>query len=202
MASLSEVNQQVAKCQLCALAGTRNLAVPGEGDENALIVFIGEAPGYYEDRQGRPFVGAAGQFLDQLLASINLERSRVYITNIIKCRPPNNRDPLPGEVQACRGWLEQQLALIKPRVIVTLGRHSMARFMPDKTIGRVHGTVISQNGVVYCPMYHPAAALHQQSLRATIEADFLKLPAILQELDKPAEPLAAAEVEPTQLNLF
>ncbi|MCP4624457.1 MAG: uracil-DNA glycosylase, partial [bacterium] len=159
----------------------RTKVVPGEGAENAEVVFIGEAPGFYEDQQGRPFVGAAGKFLDELLASIDLDRNKVYICNVIKCRPPNNRDPLPQEVESCRKWLDRQIEIISPKVIVTLGRHSMGRFFGGTSIGKIHGTAQRIDGRLFFAMYHPAAALHQQSLRKTIEADILKLPGILAE---------------------
>ena len=118
MTTLADLNQEISHCQDCELAQTRNKVVPGEGAENAKIVFIGEAPGYYEDQQGRPFVGAAGKFLDELLASIDLDRTKVYICNVIKCRPPNNRDPLPQEIESCRKWLDRQIEIISPKVIV------------------------------------------------------------------------------------
>jgi DNA polymerase len=162
-------------------------------------MFIGEGPGFHEDQQGRPFVGAAGQFLESLLTSIGLKREQVYITNVVKHRPPGNRDPLPGEIEACRQWLDEQIAAIKPRIIVTLGRHSMERYFPGKTISRVHGTSYRKDGVIYFAMYHPAAALHQQNLRQSIEADMQKIPALLAEIaaeDKPPKS------EPQQLNLF
>jgi DNA polymerase len=161
-------------------------------------MFIGEAPGWHEDQQGRPFVGQAGQYLDELLKSINIRRSSVFITNIVKCRPPANRDPLPGEVQACRKWLDQQLLTILPKVIVTLGRYSLARFFPGETISKVHGTARRGNGAIYFAMYHPAAALHQQSLRKVIEADILKLPQYLVQAGKVEEKKEITK----QLNLF
>jgi DNA polymerase len=160
-------------------------------------MFIGEAPGWHEDQQGRPFVGPAGQFLDQLLASIGLKRGQVYIANVIKCRPTSNRDPLPTEIQNCNPWLERQIELIQPRVIVTLGRYSMAKFFPGKSISKIHGTAQKRDGVTYFAMYHPAAALHQQRLRQQIEADMLKIPGLLQQTD------AVQVEEPAQqLNLF
>lgn len=174
--------------------------MPGEGAEDAAITFIGEAPGWHEDQQGRPFVGPAGQFLDQLLASIGLKRSQVYICNVLKCRPPGNRDPQPMEIDTCRQWLDRQLHLLRPRMIVTLGRHSMARFFPGQTISRMHGQARREDGLIYFAMYHPAAALHQQKLRETIEADMLKIPALLASADAPkAEP---AEAKPQQLSLL
>lgn len=198
MSNLSELHKQILGCPDCALANSRTRGVPGEGPENAEIMLIGEAPGWHEDQQGRPFVGPAGQYLEELLKSVNLKRSNVFITNIVKCRPPQNRDPLPGEIQACRKHLDQQLLIIHPAVIVTLGRHSLARFFPGETISKVHGTSRKGNSAVYFAMYHPAAALHQQSLRKTIEADILKLPQVLAQLGKGEE----KKESPKQLNLF
>ena len=198
--ALGELAEQIAVCPKCDLAKTRTHAVPGEGNPNADIVFIGEGPGFYEDQQARPFVGPSGKFLDELLASIGLRREDVYICNVVKCRPPNNRDPQPGEISACNPWLDRQLEIIKPRVIVTLGRFSMTRYFPGQSIGRIHGQPRRLDEVTVVPMYHPAAALHQASLRHTIEQDFQKLPALLeqalQESAKPREP------EPSQIQLL
>jgi DNA polymerase len=161
-------------------------------------MFIGEAPGWHEDQQGRPFVGQAGQFLDKLLALINLSREKVYIANVIKCRPTGNRDPLPTEIGNCRPWLDRQIDLIKPKMIVTLGRYSMAMFFPGKTISKIHGTAQKKDNVIYFAMYHPAAALHQQSLRQAIEADMLKIPSLLAE----AENVREEKPPPQQLSMF
>jgi DNA polymerase len=161
-------------------------------------MFIGEAPGWHEDQQGRPFVGAAGQFLEDLLASINMKRTQVYITNVVKHRPPNNREPLPGEIVVCRPWLEKQIETIKPGVVVTLGRYSMAMFFPGKSISKIHGTAQKRDGVIYFAMYHPAAALHQQSLRREIEADMLKIPPLLAE----AQNVSESEPQPEQLKML
>ncbi len=162
------------------------------------MLFIGEAPGWHEDQQGRPFVGPAGQFLDQLLASIGLRREEVYIANVIKCRPPQNRDPLPVEIESCRKWLDRQTETIQPQMIITLGRYSLARYFPTDSIGKAHGKPRKLGGVVFYPMYHPAAALHQGSLRRTIETDMLKIPQILaQDRDLPED-----TVESQQLSLF
>jgi DNA polymerase len=206
--ALAELNAAVNACRACPLGSSRNRAVPGEGPVDAEIMLIGEGPGYYEDQQGRPFVGQAGQFLEQLLASIGLERSDVFIANVIKCRPPANRDPLPEEIGACSGWLSRQLEIVQPRLIVTLGRYSMARFVPGVAIGRVHGQLRRAGDSWVVPMYHPAAALHQGSLRRTIEEDFRKIPAYLEqarrdELERRPQPaLAAAAPEPQQMSLF
>ena len=181
MSALSELNKEIALCQQCEIAKYRNRVVPGEGAEAADIMFIGEAPGWHEDQQGRPFVGPAGKFLDELLASIGLKRAQVYIANVIKCRPQGNRDPLPMEIQNCRVWLERQIEIISPKMIVTLGRYSMAMFFPGKSISKVHGTAQKRDDVLYYAMYHPAAALHQGSLRQEIEADMLKIPTLLTQ---------------------
>jgi DNA polymerase len=199
MSALTDLYQQIALCHKCDIAKLRTKVVPGEGAENAEIMFIGEAPGWHEDQQGRPFVGQAGQFLDRLLASINLNRQQVYIANVIKCRPPDNRDPLPTEIQNCCHWLDSQIEIIKPKMIVTLGRYSMARYFPGKTISKIHGTAVKRDNVIYFAMYHPAAALHQQSLRQDIEADMQKIPKLIAETKNVQE-----EKPPTaqQLNMF
>jgi len=198
MSALSELYQEIALCKQCEIARYRTKVVPGEGAEDADIMFIGEAPGWHEDQQGRPFVGPAGMYLDQLLTSISLKREQVYIANVIKCRPQENRDPLPSEINNCRKWLERQIELIHPRMIVTLGRYSMAMFFPGKSISKIHGTAQKQDDVIYFAMYHPAAALHQQSLRQAIEADMLKIPSLLAQVDNISE----LEQQPQQLNMF
>lgn len=200
MSALSELHEEIRQCQKCELAQYRNRAVPGEGAEDADIMFIGEAPGWHEDQQGRPFVGPAGKFLEELLELINLDRKQVFIANVIKCRPQGNRDPLPQEMIACRPWLESQIELIRPQIIVTLGRYSMALFFPQKSIGKVHGTAERREGIIYYAMYHPAAALHQQSLRETIKNDMLKIPQLIAQ----AKNIPEAEKEPEvkQLNMF
>ena len=211
--ALGRLNAGVNGCHACPLGSQRTRAVPGEGPVDAELMLIGEAPGYYEDQQGRPFVGAAGQFLEQLLASIGYKRSEVFIANVIKCRPPGNRDPLPEEIGSCSHWLAEQQQIISPKVVVTLGRYSLARFLPGTPIGKAHGQgrkIIPPNGsgapLWVVPMYHPAAALHQGSLRATIEADFKKIPSYLEaarrEYRPPEpEPVAAAPAA-EQMKLF
>lgn len=162
-------------------------------------MFIGEAPGFNEDKSGRPFVGAAGQFLNKLLTLAGLQRSDVYITNVVKCRPPNNRDPSPSEIAACRQYLDQQIAILHPTVIVTLGRHSMSRWFPGESISRIHGQPRQADGVTIVPMFHPAAALHQERYRSLIEADFRRLPTILAEAATPStapEPVPASPAPP------
>ncbi|MFC1870245.1 uracil-DNA glycosylase family protein [Chloroflexota bacterium] len=199
VSGLSELCQQILVCPKCeGLVKNRTKVVPGEGAEDASIMFIGEAPGWHEDQQGRPFVGQAGQYLDRLIASINLVRAQVYIANVIKCRPPENRDPLPHEIQNCRPWLERQIELIRPKIIVTLGRYSMALFFPGKSISKIHGTAQKRDNVTYYAMYHPAAALHRQSLRQAIEADMLKIPSLLAEV----ESLPQASQQSQQLSMF
>jgi DNA polymerase len=201
VSALAELYQKIAACRDCEeLARTRTQTVPGEGPEKPQIAFIGEAPGYHEDQQGRPFVGQAGQFLEQLLNSIGLKRSDVYICNVIKCRPPNNRDPLPTEIKNCQKWLDQQLELLFPRMIVTLGRYSLAKFFPGEPISKIHGKARKQDNIIYFAMYHPAAALHQQSLRQTIEADMLKIPPLLAQVEPVEE--VKKEDKPEQLSLF
>ena len=202
MATLDELNAQIAICVKCDIARLRTRTVPGEGNPKAEIMFIGEAPGFNEDQQGRPFVGQAGQFLDHLLTSIELDRTKVFIANVIKCRPPSNRDPLPTEIQNCDPWLEQQIETINPRMIVTLGRYSMQKFFPGKTISRIHGTAVNRNGRLYFAMYHPAAALHQRSLQAAIEEDMRKIPQVLAAALPPAEEEKPKPPEAQQLNLF
>ena len=187
MSALTELCRQMASCHACGLAQQRTQVVPGEGADDAEIVFIGEAPGYNEDRLGRPFVGPAGAFLDELLALVGLSRQSVYVANVVKCRPPANRDPLPGEILACKPWLDRQLDMIAPRVVVTLGRFSLARYLPNESIGKVHGRPRQVDNIVCFPMYHPAAALHQGSLRRTIEEDMQRLPDVLKELKGAAE---------------
>jgi uracil-DNA glycosylase family 4 len=198
MSALSELSKEIAVCRCCDLYKNATHAVPGEGPEDADIMFIGEAPGVNEDQQGRPFVGASGKFLDQLFASIGLSREQVFIANVVKHRPPENREPLPSEIAACKCWLDHQIKIIKPRMIVTLGRHSMARFFPNKTISKIHGTAEERDGVIYFAMYHPAAALHQGNLRGEIEKDMLKIPGLLDEMQEKSQ---AAE-KPQQMSMF
>ncbi|MDP6495549.1 MAG: uracil-DNA glycosylase [Dehalococcoidia bacterium] len=174
-------------CTDCPLSRERNKAVPGEGPENAEIMLIGEAPGFNEDKQGRPFVGAAGHFLEELLALAKLRREDVYITNTVKCRPPNNRDPLPGELSACRKYVDRQIEVLSPKVIVTLGHHSLTSFLPAERISKARGRPRRVSGTTLFPIYHPAAALYQQSLRKVIEEDIMKLPALLEEMSSAQE---------------
>ena len=212
MIELEQIRAEVAGCTRCPLAQGRTKAVPGEGPDGAEILFIGEGPGFHEDRQGRPFVGQAGQLLDELLASIGLRRPDVFITNVVKCRPPGNRDPQPSEITACGDYLDRQIAALRPKIIVTLGRHSMAKFLPGQSISRIHGQPKRVNGVVCLPLYHPAAALHQQALRPVLFEDFKKLPALLDEVrrvqaqaqaEAQAQPVASGgQTQPKQLSMF
>jgi uracil-DNA glycosylase family 4 len=198
MSALAELYKEITRCRNCKLAETRNTVVPGEGPEDASLFFIGEAPGWNEDQQGRPFIGQAGAFLEHLLGLINLTRDQVYIANVIKCRPPENRDPLLSEIQSCQKWLDLQIEIVKPKMIITLGRYSLARYFPGESIGKTHGKARVQDGIIYYPMYHPAAALHQNKLRKTIEMDMLEIPGLLTQTEKTTE--VPAEVQ--QLNLF
>lgn len=176
--------------------------MPGEGTADSGIFFLGEAPGYNEDLQGRPFVGAAGQLLDELLSEIGLDRSKVFITNVVRHRPPENRDPLPEEVSACDVWLRRHLALLKPRVIVTLGRHAMGKFLPGESISRIHGRARKVDGLVIFPVYHPAAALHQPALRGALTGDFAALAQLLATQPVAKEPAAAEKKAVDQMTLF
>ncbi|MBM3166876.1 MAG: uracil-DNA glycosylase [Chloroflexi bacterium] len=198
MTALTDLHEQIKRCQDCDLAKNRTKVVPGEGPDNAALLFIGEAPGWHEDQQGRPFVGPAGQFLEELLSTIGLKRDQVFIANVIKCRPPANRDPLPGEIQSCKKWLDRQIELIQPKVVITLGRYSMARYFPNQSISKIHGKAKKEGELTYYAMYHPAAALHQGSLRKIIEADMLKIPQLLAQANK----LTETETETQQLSLF
>jgi DNA polymerase len=208
--TLLQVAKEIALCEQCALFHSRKQAVPGEGPAEAEIMFIGEGPGFYENEQGRPFVGAAGKFLDDLLAQAGLKRQQVWITNVVKCRPPGNRDPLPEEVATCNEYLDRQISAISPSIIITLGRHSMGKFMPGAKISSVHGQMRKVGERYVVAMFHPAAALHQASLKPAIVADFAKLPQLLEQARKglgrsgtdvdPSKP--ATEEDPKQLSMF
>jgi DNA polymerase len=212
---LEEISAEVQICTKCELCKGTKHGVPGEGSAQAEVLFIGEGPGQREDALGRPFVGPAGQFLNELLASIGLDRSTAYITNVVKHRPPNNRDPLPEEIAACSDYLDRQIAAINPKVIVTLGRFSMARYFPNARITAIHGQAKKIDGRIVVAMFHPAAALHQSSLRQTVEEDFRRaIPAALAEARRLAsEGKLASQTEkkderrddsppPQQLSLF
>ncbi len=179
MNSLEEIALLVKNCTDCPLHSGRTNAVPGEGPADAELMFIGEGPGFHEDRQGRPFVGAAGQFLEELLASIGMTRRDVFIANMIKCRPPQNRDPSPAEMSSCSKYLERQIQLLDPKLIVTLGRFSLGRFFPGESISQAHGKPREKDGRWIYPIMHPAAALHRHELRAVIAQDFKDIPSIV-----------------------
>ena len=206
MNNLEDVARLVRTCTDCPLHRDRTNAVPGEGPADAEVMFIGEGPGFQEDKQGRPFVGAAGQFLEELLASIGANRRDVFIANMIKCRPPQNRDPSPVEISSCSKYLDRQIELVNPKLIVTLGRFSLGRFFPGETISRARGKVREKDGRFIYPMMHPAAALHRQELRSTIIEDFKAIPTILEKLPQatPAGSEARRQEAPTpeQLSLF
>ncbi|MCS6910199.1 MAG: uracil-DNA glycosylase [Anaerolineales bacterium] len=177
--TLQTIAAEVNACTRCKLHLARTRAVPGEGPANADILFIGEGPGFHEDQQGRPFVGAAGKFLEELLAMIGLKREQVFITNVVKCRPPGNRDPEADELAACDDYLERQIAALNPKVIVTLGRFSMAKFFPNAKISIIHGQARRVRGRLVVAMFHPAAALHQAKFKEPLIEDFKKLPALI-----------------------
>src|SRR5579885_1491253 len=183
---LQEIAAEVCTCEQCDLWKTRTRAVPGEGNPQAKIMFIGEGPGYNEDKQGRPFVGPAGHLLEEALASINLKRSDVFITNVVKCRPPDNRDPLPNEINACNEYLDRQIEALDPQVIVTLGRFSMAKFFPGQKISMIHGRAKPGRKRLYIAMYHPAAALRSDKTMQEFRADFKKIPLIIAEAERRA----------------
>jgi len=179
--TLARIVKEVAGCTKCALHESRKQAVPGDGSSNAEIMFIGEGPGFHENEQGKPFVGASGKFLDQLLAQAELTRADVFICNVVKCRPPSNRDPRPEELEACDSYLQAQIEAINPSIIVTLGRISMSKFFGNVKISAVHGQMQKVGERFVIPMFHPAAALHQPALKPSILADFAKLPNQLDE---------------------
>jgi len=191
--SLAEIAAQVTVCEKCALHFSRKNAVPGEGPANAEIMFIGEGPGFYENEQGRPFVGQAGKFLDELLEVAGLKRDEVFICNVVKCRPPGNRDPLPEELSACNGYLDRQIEAINPPVIVTLGRFSMSKFLPNAKISEIHGHAMLVHGRLIVPMFHPAAALHQPSLKPQVIEDFKQLPQALIQMKQNKKDIPVSE---------
>jgi uracil-DNA glycosylase family 4 len=199
---LLELREGIQACTRCELFRSAENAVPGEGNPEARIMLIGEAPGWHEDKQGKPFVGNSGKFLTELLASAGLSREDVFITNVVKHRPPGNRDPLPDEISACAHWLEQQIEAIDPDVVVTLGRFSMAKFFPGARISKIHGEPKEVGGRYIVPMYHPAAALHNGALRPEIEADFQKLPRLLAERDRARESEKQKQTNVSQGSLF
>lgn len=199
---IEELRSEISVCTNCELCRQASNAVPGEGSSEARILLIGEAPGFHEDTHGKPFVGNSGKFLTQLLESAGLSRADVFITNVVKHRPPGNRDPLPDEIAACSHFLKRQIEIINPDVIVTLGRFSMSNYFPGERISRIHGQAKEVDGRLVVPMYHPAAALHNGSLRPEIEADFQKLPRLLAERDRMRETEQARGEQAHQQSLF
>ena len=184
---LEKLAKQIKVCTRCELHRSRTEAVPGEGPTQAEIMFIGEGPGASEDKQGRPFVGASGKFLERLLEQAGLTRTEVFITNVVKCRPPGNRDPLPDEIEICTSnYLQHQIEIVNPSIIVTLGRHSMGLFFKGAKITQIHGQMRKVGERFVIAMFHPAAALHQQSLKSTIMEDFARLPELLKEARREA----------------
>jgi DNA polymerase len=205
---LEKLAKQIVVCTKCELHRSRKKAVPGEGPTHAEIMLIGEGPGFHENEQGRPFVGAAGKFLDQLLEQAGVTRADVWITNVVKCRPPGNRDPLPEEIETCTSnYLQHQIRIVNPNIIVTLGRFSMGLFFKGAKITQIHGQMRKVEDRFVIAMYHPAAALHQMALKPAIMADFARLPELLKqaraELGKaPGKEAKKEENNPTQMNLF
>ena len=182
------IEDRVAACTRCRLSSGRILTVPGDGDPNAELMFIGEGPGANEDRQGHPFVGQAGKLLDRLLEEIDLSRGDVFVTNVIKCRPPNNRDPESDEIAACEPYLAEQLRGIRPKLIVPLGRFAMNYFLPRATIGRAHGKIVQSGPWLIFPIYHPAAGLRATRMLNVLREDFQRIPDILAKADRPLLP--------------
>ena len=204
-ATLQEIAENISQCKNCELAISRKKAVPGTGPANSEIMLIGEGPGFHENEQGLPFVGQAGKFLNELLAEGGFKREDVFITNVVKCRPPGNRDPKPEELSACQEFLEKQIAAINPLIIVTLGRFSMARYFEKVKISRIHGQASWNNGRFIIPMYHPAAALHQPKLRPVIKQDFAQLAELVEKARKTASGNSGQSGEDddaTQLTFF
>ena len=195
---LQDVNDRIASCIACPLAAGRTRTVPGDGDPNAELMFIGEAPGFHEDRQGRPFVGQAGKILDDLLATIGLGRAHVFVANMVKCRPPNNRDPEIAERAACEPFLSEQIAGIRPKLIVPLGRIALQYFVPGATISRAHGKSVRAGVHLIYPVYHPAAALRQGALLRILRQDFQRIPELLAGAQRPTVQETVQEEAPAQ----
>jgi DNA polymerase len=201
--SLDVIGADVRACRMCKLCETRTVGVPGEGSPEAEIMFIGEGPGFHEDQQGRPFVGAAGQLLTEMLRVVGLRREEVFITNVVRCRPPGNRDPLPDELEACDAYTQRQIDVLKPKLIVTLGRYSMARFIGTGPMRDLHGRTREWNGITCLAMYHPAAILRTPTaeMKRIYADDFRKIPLLLADARKKHEAaLAAAAPVPQQLD--
>ncbi|MBV9168850.1 MAG: uracil-DNA glycosylase [Chloroflexi bacterium] len=196
--TLEVIAKDVRACRMCRLSQTRTTGVPGEGSPNAEVMFIGEGPGFHEDQQGRPFVGAAGQLLTEMLQKIGLRRSEVFITNVVRCRPPGNRDPLPDELAECDAYTHRQIEVLGPKLIVTLGRYSMARFIGTGPMRDLHGRTREWNGITCLAMYHPAAILRTPTpeMRRVYEEDFARIPLLLAEARKKRVPVAVAAPDP------
>lgn len=209
-AALAAIAQEVRSCRLCRLYEQAKQGVPGAGSPTAEIMFIGEGPGFHEDQQGLPFVGRSGDYLERLLKMIGLHRDQVFIANVVKHRPPENRDPLPDEIAACRPYLDRQIEVIDPLVIATLGRYSMGRYFPNGKITQIHGKPRYDDTRAYYPLFHPAAVLRNPSLEKDMEADFRRLLEVLAEVKKrraaqrPSVPSQKDDEppQPTQLKLF
>ena len=202
MTELLKIAKEIEACTKCDLHKTRDNVVPGEGHPKADIVLIGEGPGANEDRLGRPFVGQAGKVLNGLLESIGLQRKDVFITNMVKCRPPNNRDPLPSEIRACRHFLDAQLKDINPKVLVTLGRHALVNFFPGESISKARGKPRFWSSYLISPIYHPAAALHNPKLRLVLKDDFSNLINVVNSVAETEPEKEAETIQSRQLDLF
>jgi DNA polymerase len=207
--TLAEIAENIRSCQKCELSHSRKNAVPGTGPVNAEIMLIGEGPGFHENEQGLPFVGASGKFLTQLLSDGGVPRDTVFITNVVKCRPPGNRDPQEQELKACGAFLDKQIEAINPLIIISLGRFSLARYFENARISNIHGQAVWRDGRLIVPMYHPAAALHQPKLRSVIMHDFAQLKDLISKEKKRLAVAAASanigenkEDDATQLSFF
>jgi len=202
--ALDAIAAEIAACAACPLSQGRIQTVPGDGAAHADIMFIGEAPGQREDEQGLPFVGRSGQYLEQLLGTIGLKRGDVFICNVVKCRPPENRDPLPAEMDACKHFLDRQIEIVNPVIIATLGRFSMARYFPDARITQIHGQPKQENGRIYYPLFHPAAVLRNPNLRPAMAEDFKRMKELIEKArlgEPPTSPTQSLN-DPKQLKLF
>ena len=197
---MQQIRDEVRVCEKCPLHMQRKNAVPGEGPARVDVMLIGEGPGHHENEQGKPFVGQAGMFLDELLAAANLDRKNVFITNVVKCRPPGNRDPEPTELSTCRGYLDRQINALNPKIIITLGRFSMARFVANGKISQIHGQAHLVEGRTVITMYHPTAALHQPDLRGSLLRDFANLKTRLAPKPEipPSSPATPAQKRPAE----
>jgi DNA polymerase len=205
-AALVKIATEIAACTACNLHQGRTQTVPGDGSAQAEIMFVGEAPGFHEDKEGIPFVGASGRYLERLLEMIGLHRNDVFITNVVRCRPPQNRDPLRPELEACDPYLDRQISIIQPKIISTLGRYGMAKFFPAGKISKIHGQPKFADGRIYYPLFHPAAVLRNPSLRPVMEEDFKRMKKLLDEFEQHVKEAPPPEEPPPrppeQLSLF